>query len=93
MDVYQVTVIYNKGVSAGSNEAAATSALDELTAGVKVTTAQGTIIVTGAEGLDVTVVAVDGKVLYAAKGDATVAVETGVYVVKAGDKIVKVLVK
>lgn len=92
-DVYQVTVIYNKGVSAGSNEAAATSALDELTAGVKVTTAQGTIIVTGAEGLDVTVVAVDGKVLYAAKGDATVAVETGVYVVKAGDKIVKVLVK
>lgn len=92
-DVYQVTVIYNKGVSAGSNEAAATSALDELTAGVKVVTAQGTIIVTGAEGLDVTVVAVDGKVLYAAKGDATVAVETGVYVVKAGDKIVKVLVK
>lgn len=92
-DVYQVTVIYNKGVSAGSNEAAATSALDELTAGVKVTTAQGTIIVTGAEGLDVTVVAVDGKVLYGAKGDATVAVETGVYVVKAGDKIVKVLVK
>ena len=92
-DVYQVTVIYNKGVSAGSNEAATTSALDELTAGVKVTTAQGTIIVTGAEGLDVTVVAVDGKVLYAAKGDATVAVETGVYVVKAGDKIVKVLVK
>lgn len=92
-DVYQVTVIYNKGVSAGSNEAAATSALDELTAGVKVATAQGTIIVTGAEGLDVTVVAVDGKVLYAAKGDATVAVETGVYVVKAGDKIVKVLVK
>lgn len=92
-DVYQVTVIYNKGVSAGSNEAAATSALDELTAGVKVTTAQGTIIVTGAEGLDVTVIAVDGKVLYAAKGDATVAVETGVYVVKAGDKIVKVLVK
>lgn len=92
-DVYQVTVIYNKGVSAGSNEAAATSALDELTAGVKVATAQSTIIVTGAEGLDVTVVAVDGKVLYAAKGDATVAVETGVYVVKAGDKIVKVLVK
>lgn len=92
-DVYQVTVIYNKGVSAGSNEAAATSALDELTAGVKVTTAQGTIIVTGAEGLDVTVIAVDGKVLYAAKGDATVAVETGVYVVKAGDKVVKVLVK
>lgn len=92
-DVYQVTVIYNKGVSGGSNEAAATSALDELTAGVKVATAQGTIIVTGAEGLDVTVVAVDGKILYAAKGDATVAVETGVYVVKAGDKIVKVLVK
>lgn len=92
-DVYQVTVVYNKGVSAGSNEAAATSALDELAAGVKIATAQGTIIVTGAEGLDVTVVAVDGKVLYAAKGDATVAVETGVYVVKAGNKIVKVLVK
>ena len=92
-DLYQVVVIYNKGLSAGSNEAAAESALNEIAAGVKVATAQGTIIITGAEGLDVTIVAVDGKVLHSGIGDATVSVETGVYVVKAGEKIVKVLVK
>lgn len=93
-DKYVVTVVYTTGISAASNEAtAAESGLDAITAGISITTAQGAIIIAGAEGVDVTVVAADGKVLHSAQGDARVAVLPGVYVVKAGHKIAKVLVK
>ena len=72
-----------------------TSSLDEVLAGVEIAAEAGQIIVTGAEGVEVSVVAVDGKVVYAAAGQAktVVNVSAGVYVVKAGSKVAKVLVK
>lgn len=91
---YVVVAVFTTGKSAPSNVASLSfSDLEELLGGVSVTTAPGTILVAGAEGLQVSVVAVDGKLLYSAEGNATVNVLPGVYVVKAGEKIVKVLVK
>lgn len=91
---YVVTAVYANGQSGASNEATiAVSALDELSAGVVISAGKGLITVKGAEGLAVSVVAVDGKVLYSAEGDASVAVLPGVYVVKAGRKVAKVIVK
>lgn len=93
-NTYVVTVVYETGTSAASNEATVnTSGLSALTAGLSITTAPGTIIVTGAEDATVAVYGVDGKLLYNAAGNARVAVLPGVYVVKAADKIAKVLVK
>ena len=72
-----------------------TTGIDNVLAGVEIVAEAGQIIVTGAEGQQVSVVAVDGKVVFAAAGEAkTVATVTpGVYVVKAGAKVAKVLVK
>lgn len=91
---YVVTVVYDKGESAASNEATISfSSLDDIISGLSISTEPGKIIVKGAEGIDVIVVATDGKVLYSAKGDATIATLPGIYVVKAGQKVVKVAVK
>lgn len=91
---YQVTALYDvKGESAGSNEASLTEGIADITDGVTISTEKGLIIVDGAEGKLVTVVALDGKVLYSAKGNAKVAAAQGVYLVKADKHVVKVLVK
>lgn len=91
---YQVTALYDvKGESAGSNEASLTEGIADITDGVTISTEKGLIIVDGAEGKLVTVVALDGKVLYSAKGNAKVAVAQGVYLVKADKHVAKVLVK
>ena len=50
-------------------------------------------MVTGAKATDhVTVNASDGRVLYAAGGDATVTLPAGIYVVTAGNLTAKVVV-
>ena len=91
---YQVTALYDvKGESAGSNEASLTEGIADITDGVTISTEKGLIIVDGAEGKLVTVVALDGKVLYSAKGNAKVAAAQGVYLVKADKHVAKVLVK
>ncbi|MCM1163793.1 MAG: choice-of-anchor J domain-containing protein [Muribaculaceae bacterium] len=92
---YNVTVVYEKSVSGASNSVKIYySEIDEITGNnLTIATENGAIIVNGAEGLNVSVVAVDGKVLYNGVGDARVDVLPGVYVVKAGEKVVKVLVK
>ncbi len=93
---YAVTAVYTVGESKASEKLLiSTSSLDEVLAGVEIAAEAGQIIVTGAEGVEVSVVAVDGKVVYAAAGQAktVVNVSAGVYVVKAGSKVAKVLVK
>lgn len=92
---YNVTVVYAKTTSGASNDCKIVySELEEVAAdNLAITTENGAIVVTGAEGALVTVVAVDGKTLYNAVGDARVEVLPGVYVVKAGEKVAKVLVK
>lgn len=93
---YAVTAVYTVGESKASDKImVATTGIDNVLAGVNIAAEAGNIVVTGAEGLNVSVVAVDGKVIFAGAGEArtVVAVGQGVYVVKAGDKTAKVLVK
>lgn len=96
---YVVTAVYNKGESAASNivsVAASVSGLDSiLAAGVAVKVVDRNIVITGAAGQAVAVYTVDGKTLYAGRGEAktVVAAHQGVYVVKAGNTVKKVLVK
>ncbi len=95
---YTVTVVYDKGESAPSNSVSvATSGIDdvELTAS-KVSVEGRTIVVSGAEGLPVSIVSVDGKILYnTASATDTVRYDAlqGIYVVSVGTSAEKVIVK
>ena len=55
----------------------------------------GSIVVSGAQGEQIAVYAVDGKTIYSGKGSAitTIAVQPGIYVVKAGAAVKTVSVK
>lgn len=94
---YHVTSVYDLGESGLSNTAsAATSSVDELPYGVEIRTADKTIIVNGAEGSNVVVTTVDGKVIEntIASGSLYVGVPVaGVYVVIIDNKPYKVIVK
>ncbi len=93
---YRVTTVYDRGESRGSNQVTVVnSGLEEFTAGIAITTVPGKVIVTGAEGLLVTVSALDGRTLYSAQAQASTTIELSpaVYLVKAGEKVAKVIVK
>lgn len=93
---YNVVVNYNKGLSPISNTATVTvSGLDNIEAGVRVSTADGCIIVAGAEGQNVVINAVNGTTIYAGTAAATtrVAVAGGVYLVKVDSVVTKVIVR
>lgn len=94
---YCVVAVYENGISSPSNSASLrfTSGVDALNAAVGIVAAAGKIVVTNADGLDVTVIAANGAVVYAARGEARteIAVPAGVYVVKAGTIARKLAVK
>lgn len=92
-----VTAQYEEGESRGSNVAqAGTGSIDSAAAasGIEIRAYAGAIVIAGAEGLQVTVSAPDGKLLFNAMGDAVteVSVLPGVYVVKAGQHTCKIAV-
>ncbi len=93
---YQVVAIYDRGISGPSNVAnILTTGINEVLGAVKVYGVKGAVEVAGAAGLNVSVVAADGKVMFngVASDKETVNVPAGVYVVRAGNKTVKVAVK
>lgn len=94
---YVVTVVYGDGESKGSNVAsvASSSGIDGITAGVTIQAADGNIVISGTADSPVIVAATDGKVIYSAPStsDVEIAVIPGIYVVKAGGKTVKLIVK
>lgn len=92
---YQVVAVYNKGISAPAAVSVENSGLDKLTAGISVRTADGCIIVAGAEGRNLVVNAVNGTTVHAGTAEATtrVAVSAGVYLVKVDGSVVKVIVR
>lgn len=96
---YQVTAVYTKdGESAGSNEVSVTasvSGLDKVTALIHITVVDRRIVITGAEGLEVTVAAANGSVIFSGIASSRTVVEAapGVYIVKTGDTSTKILVK
>ena len=92
---YHVTAVYDKGES----ELSEPVTIDQsgigavLAVGLKVAVEGRSIVVTGAADNLVTINAVDGKPLHAAKGDARVSVAPAVYLVTADGKTVKVIVR
>lgn len=95
---YVVVALFDEGTGRVSNTASIVygqSGLDELGATKAIATAKNTIIVRGFAGEKVIVSSADGKVI--ANGEASeissISVPAGVYVVKAGNKSVKVVVK
>lgn len=96
---YVVVALYNEGAGSLSNTATIVygqSGLDSLEASQAVATGKNLIVVRGFEGQTVTVSTADGKVVANGKADSdreTISVPAGVYVVKAGSKSVKVIVK
>lgn len=96
---YNVITIYNIGVSRASNTASVTvtsSGLSDLAAGLKISAVDGNIIVRGAAGKAIAINTVDGKTIFStasAGAQVKVAVSQGIYLVKAGETIAKVIVK
>lgn len=97
---YTVTALYNAGESVPSNVAAidvatAIDCLGAAKAGVRIAGGKRTITVAGAAGKRVSVATADGKTLYdgTAGHILTLRAEAGVYVVKAGMRTQKVMVK
>ncbi len=99
---YAVSAVYDAGESIFSPVVTVTvdgsSAIDGVSAdgsGIAVYAVHGGISVTAPVGTMVSVNTVDGKVLYlfSSTGTQTLSVATGVYVVKAADKVAKIMVK
>ena len=95
---YEVVAVYNKGqslpiaVSIRYQDTGIESALSDA---ISITSAKNSIIVNGAACLTITVNAADGKTMFTGKGEAqtVIPVQSGVYVVRAGQTVRKVLVK
>lgn len=94
---YVVVTVYTEGISAPSNAVTVSSSgIDDALAGaVTIKAGNGHISITGAEGKHVSIAALDGKLIYSARGQAAhnVGVADGIYIVKAGSTIAKVAVK
>lgn len=92
---YNVTVVYNSGISAPSNDVTidfkTAGAADAVAAASKIAVEGSAIVVTGAEYASIA--SVDGKLIYSAQGNARVEVAAGVYVVKTNDRVAKVIVR
>lgn len=96
---YVVTALYDEGESTGSNAAVVTvakSGLDNVVlSAASVFTRKGEIVVTGADGLAIAVVAIDGKTVASERGSAenVFAVIPGCYLVRIERSAVKVIVR
>lgn len=97
---YNVTALYADGESLPSNEVVfdSTQAGIDAIAGdamVAITAADGAIIVAGADGLAITVVTADGKTVANVEGSTLTRIpaSTGLYIVKAGNTVAKVIVR
>lgn len=94
---YAVTVVYDKGESAYSNILRiSTLAVDGISAdSVSVTGGHGNIVIAGAADMQVAVYAADGRTVtsFTGTGRDEVSVAAGVYVVSAGKKSCKVIVR
>lgn len=95
---YVVTAVYDQGESRPSNEVSVSVSGVEPVEGccaAIVATGKNRIVVTNAVNMAVTVVAADGRVVYAGKGHESlvIPVAEGVYAVKVGNKAVKTIVQ
>lgn len=96
---YAVVAVYSKGQAEPSDLVTVlfdASGIDSIYAGsLTISAARNTIVVTGASGQPISVYAVDGKTVYSGQGatKTVIPVQQGIYIVKAGTTLRKVLVK
>lgn len=93
---YNVVAIYDQGMSSPSNSVTVEiSGIDMISGGISVRSVRGGIEILNAEDRNITVSALNGTVLFSGKASSRefVAAEAGVYVVKAGGKVIKVHVR
>lgn len=92
---YNVTALYSNGKEGPvSNTATFTVGVEGIGAdALAINVENNMIVVANAAGLNVTINAANGAVIYKGIGDARVEVAAGVYVVKAGKEVAKVIVK
>lgn len=91
---YVVTAVYEGNVESGaSNEASLNSGIDEAALEAAVYAADGHIVISGIGTAAASIHTLDGKTIYSGNGDAKVAANQGIYLVKAGKAVVKVVVK
>lgn len=95
--IYNVTAIFDKGESCLSNDYSFNlSGVNTLAAdGMAVKAGRNCIIVTNAGGKEVTISAVNGMVMFRQNiGDyARISLDPGIYMLRAGDRIVKIVVR
>lgn len=94
--VYAVTAVYEQGESNSVHSSVELSGLVSVVAdGISVKGYNGSVAIFGAEGLNVNVASVDGRVLYNGIGTdrMTVKADRGVVMVKVGNRTFKVIVK
>ena len=96
-DSFAVTAVYTTGESRFSNvlEPTGISAVGAGSHAATVSVEGADIIVRGAEGMEVSIVAVDGRVLYAARPatDVVFPASAGIYIVRTGSTATKVVVR
>ncbi len=96
---YVVTAVYNKGESEDSNVVSMkfeASGLEEAVSGdVQIVVADGEIIILHAGGREIAVTVPNGSMIYSGIGsaDTRIAVAPGVYIVKAGSTVKKIIVR
>ena len=96
---YIVTVVYTeKGESKPSDEVVVLtpSGVDSVLSGeISIKAIDSKVVVSNAEGRDIVISAANGSVVYRGIGQSKteIALPGGVYIVKAGNKVVKVIVK
>lgn len=93
---YMVTAVYDKGISSPCDPATIKfSGTDMTYVSRSITSGHGYIRITGYDGEDITVSSPDGKIIATGNAGAisTINVDSGIYVVKAGRKTAKIIVK
>ena len=93
---YNVVASYQTGLSAGSNTLTlSTSSIIDVKEGIIISGGKGKVEITGGDGLSFEIFSMDDIVAYrgVSDGDVMVSLSPGIYIVRAGEKIVKVLVR
>lgn len=95
LHVYHVTALFDNGKEgAVSNASTYTVGIGGAAAGtLAVSVEDNTIVIANADGLEVYVSSGNGMSIYHGVGDARVRVAEGIYIVKAGNEVAKVIVK
>lgn len=95
---YRVSAVYAEGESIHSNEVIIAPAGIEgvgADSGITITATDGAVVVRGAAGRRIAVAATDGRLLYnlTGNGEDVLPVAPGLYIVAAGDRTAKIIVK